>query len=74
MNQRTAGIAFFYATLDVQVVVMLAYKPFVLRILGQEEFGLYQLVQSVIAALGMLSLGFSGAYVPWLAIGKAWRR
>ena len=63
MNQRTAGIALFYATLGVQVVVMLAYKPFVLRILGQEEFGLYQLVQSVIAALGMLSLGFSGAYV-----------
>lgn len=63
MNQRTAGIALSYATLGVQVVVMLAYTPFVLRILGQEEFGLYQLVQSVIAALGMLSLGFSGAYV-----------
>jgi len=63
MNQRTAGIALSYATLGVQVVVMLAYTPFVLRILGQEEFGLYQLVQSVIASLGMLSLGFSGAYV-----------
>ena len=61
MNQRTAGIALSYATLGVQVVVMLAYTPFVLRILGQEEFGLYQLVQSVIASLGMLSLGFSGA-------------
>lgn len=63
MNQRTAGILLSYATLGVHVVVMLAYTPFVLRVLGQAEFGLYQLVQSVIAALGMLSLGFSGAYV-----------
>ena len=34
-----------------------------LRLLGQSEYGLYQLVYSVVSYLSLLSLGFSSSYM-----------
>ena len=34
-----------------------------LRLLGQSEYGLYNLVASVVSYLGLLSFGFSSAYI-----------
>jgi O-antigen/teichoic acid export membrane protein len=42
-----------------------------LRLLGQHEYGLYQLVLSVVSYLGLLSLGFSGAYMRFYSRYKA---
>ena len=47
----------------VRILTALIYTPIMLRLLGQSEYGLYQLVSSTVAYLSLLSLGFGSAYV-----------
>lgn len=63
INQRRAGVALTYLSLAVNSLSGLIYTPVMLRLLGQNEYGLYQLVSSVVSNLGMLNFGFSGAYI-----------
>ena len=63
VNQRTAGILLNYAGEAVKVLTTLIYTPLMLRLLGQSEYGLYQLVSSTVAYLSLLSLGFGSAYI-----------
>ena len=44
-------------------IIAIVYTPIMLRLLGQSEYGLYNLVSSVVSYLGLLSLGFGSAYV-----------
>ena len=63
INQRTAGILLNYVGEAVKVLTALIYTPVMLRLLGQSEYGLYQLVSSTVAYLSLLSLGFGSAYM-----------
>ncbi len=49
------------------MISSLVYTPVMLRLLGQSEYGLYQLVNSFVSYLGLLSFGFSGAYMRYYA-------
>ena len=71
VNQLRAGIVLSYATQAVQILSGLLYTPIMLRLLGQSEYGLYQLVQSVVSYLGLLNFGFSGAYIRYYARYRA---
>lgn len=62
-SQLKIGVILSYITMIVQNIIAIAYTPIMLRILGQSEYGLYQLVYSVVSYLGLLSFGFSSAYV-----------
>lgn len=46
-----------------QNIIGILYTPIMLRLLGKSEYGLYQLVYSVVSYLGLLSFGFGSAYV-----------
>lgn len=61
-NQRKAAIALTYATQIIKILSALLYTPLMIRILGQSEYGTYQLVNSVVAYLSLFSLGFGSAY------------
>lgn len=63
MNQLKAGAALNYVSILVNMVVGLIYTPYMLRMLGQSEYGLYSLAASVIAYLTVLDLGFGNAIV-----------
>lgn len=63
INQLKAGVILSYATQGVQIVTGILYTPVMLRLLGQSEYGLYQLVYSVVSYLSLLSLGFGASYV-----------
>lgn len=63
VNQRTAGILLNYAGEAVKVLTALIYTPLMLRLLGQSEYGLYQLVSATVSYLSLLSLGFGSAYL-----------
>lgn len=71
MNQKKAGVFLSYVTQFVQIISGVIYTPVMLRILGQGEYGLYQLVYSVVSYLSLLSLGFSGAYLRYYSRYKA---
>lgn len=71
VNQRKAGVIISYAGQLVHVLTALLYTPVMLRLLGQSEYGLYQLVYSVVSYLSLLSLGFSASYMRFYAREKA---
>ncbi len=62
-NKYKISILLSYLAQAIQIVSGLIYTPVMLRILGQSEYGLYQLVASIVGYLSLLSLGFSGAYM-----------
>lgn len=70
-NQRKAGVVLSYAGQAVQILTGLIYTPIMLRLLGQSEYGLYQLVYSVVSYLGLLSLGFNASYMRFYSREKA---
>ena len=43
MNQLKAGAALNYVAIVLNMVVGLIYTPYMLRMLGQSEYGLYSL-------------------------------
>nr|WP_122012509.1 oligosaccharide flippase family protein [Maliibacterium massiliense] len=63
INQKKAGILLSYLGIGIQSIVSILYTPFMIRLLGQSEYGTYNLVFSVVSYLGLLSFGFSSAYV-----------
>ena len=71
MNQKKAGVVLSYISEAIKILTALLYTPVMLRLLGQSEYGLYQLVSSVVSYLGLLSLGFTSAYVRYFSIAKA---
>lgn len=63
VNQRKAGAALSYISMGLGYLVSIIYTPIMLRLLGQSEYGLYNLVASVVAYLGVLNFGFGSAYM-----------
>jgi len=63
VNQRKAGVLLNYLGEAIRILTALIYTPIMLRLLGQSEYGLYQLVSSTVSYLSLLSLGFGSAYV-----------
>lgn len=71
MNQLKAGAFLSYVVLGLNTLVGLVYTPFMLRMLGKSEFGLYSLAASVIAYLTVLDLGFGNAIIRYTAKFRA---
>lgn len=67
MNQIKAGAVLNYVIIGLNTIVGLAYTPYMLRCLGQNEYGLYSLVASVIAYLTILDFGFGNAIIRYTA-------
>lgn len=62
-NQLKIAVIFSYSSKIIGYVIAIVFTPIMLRILGQSEYGLYNLVSSVVSYLGLLSFGFSSAYM-----------
>ena len=71
INQLKAGAVLNYVVLALNALVGLVYTPFMLRMLGQSENGLYSIAASVIAYLSMLDLGFGNAVIRYTAKFRA---
>ena len=71
ISQLKAGVVLNYVVIILNTVVGLLYTPYMLRMMGQSEYGLYSLVASVIAYLTVLDLGFGNAIVRYTAKFRA---
>lgn len=58
ITQKKGGILLSYIQMVSNVLVKFIYTPFLLRELGQNEYGLYSLVMSIVGYLAILDLGF----------------
>ena len=65
------GAALSYAIIAINMCVGVIYTPYMLRTLGQVEYGLYSLAASVIAYLTILDLGFGNAIIRYTSKFKA---
>ena len=71
VNQLKAGAALNYVVIILNIAVGLLYTPYMLRMMGQSEYGLYSLVASVIAYLTVLDLGLGNAVIRYTAKFRA---
>lgn len=62
-NQLTSGVVLSYVSQGTQIIVTLFYTPIMLLLLGQSEYGIYQLGYSIVSYLSLFTFGFSSAYV-----------
>lgn len=62
-SERRIAIVLSYANIIIKNLIVFLYTPFLLKYLGQSEYGIYQMTNSVIMSLSVLSMGFSGSYV-----------
>src|SRR5690554_2622479 len=63
INQLKAGAILTYISMGLGFLISIIYTPVMLRLLGQSEYGLYNLAASVVAYLGILNFGFGSTYI-----------
>lgn len=63
MNQRKAGTLLSYLHIILSNTVSIIYTPYMLRMMGQSEYGLFGTASSFISYLSILSFGIGGAYI-----------
>lgn len=66
-NQLKAGSILSYLQMAVNIVIGLLYTPVMIRILGKNEYGLYNTVSSAVSMLSILNLGFNSGYIRYYA-------
>ena len=59
VNQRRAGAILSYVALVVNAITTFIYTPLILSFLTTSEYGVYQLIGSIIAYLGVMDMGLS---------------
>lgn len=69
-KQRSLGVVLQYVQMALSILISLIYTPIMIRILGQNEYGIYNLASSIIAYLTLISLGFGSSYIRYYSIYK----
>lgn len=70
-NQLRAGVILNYFNLALGCLIPMFYTPVMLRILGQSEYGLLGLAQSVTGYLSLLSFGLGSTIIRYLSFCRA---
>lgn len=65
--QKRSGIFLSYLNIFLKNLSTFLYIPFLIRMLGQVDYGLYQMTTSFMTSLFVLHLGFSTAYIKFYA-------
>lgn len=71
INQIKLGAILSYVSLGLSNVLAIVYTPFMLRMMGQSEYGLYSLVLSLVAYLSLMDFGFAAALVRYITLYKS---
>lgn len=71
INELKAGTLLSYVNLAISCIIPLFYTPIMLDILGQEEYGLYSLSNSVISYLNLLNFGMGTAVIRYITKSRA---
>lgn len=71
INQLKVGVILAYINLAIGSIIPFFYTPVMLRILGQSEYGLFSLSNSVIGYLSLLNLGLGSTIIRYIAKFRA---
>ena len=70
-NQLKSGIVLSYINQALGMIIPFVYTPLMLSILGQSEYGLYSLSNSVVSYLSLLSFGFGATNIRYISKYRA---
>lgn len=70
-NELKLGAILSYVSLFLGTLIQILYTPIMLRMLGQAEYGLFTLANSVIGYLGVLEFGMGNAIIRYTAKYRA---
>ena len=62
-NERKIGILLSYANILLQAILGFIYVPLLLHYIGKSEYGLYQLMGSLIAYFSVMDFGLSATVI-----------
>lgn len=65
-NQLKTGVILSYITLIISNIVPIFYTPWMLNILGQHEYGVYSLSNSIVGYLSLLSFGLGSSMIKFI--------
>jgi O-antigen/teichoic acid export membrane protein len=71
MSQLKKGAILSYVSIFVTMSIAFIYTPFMIRLLGQSEYGLYALIGSVAGYLSILDLGLGNTIVRYNSLNRA---
>lgn len=66
MNRKT-GAMISYVLMFLEIIFALFFTPYIIRSLGDAEYGVYKLTESISSYLLLLDLGIGQAVVRWMA-------
>ena len=67
MNQLKIGSFLSYLQMALSIIIGIVFTPITIRLLGQNEYGLYNTVASTISMLLLLGLNFNSGYIRYYA-------
>lgn len=70
-NQLRIGVYLSYVNLGISSIIPFLYTPIMLDMLGQAEYGLYSLANSIVGYLSLLSFGFGSTIVRYISKYRA---
>lgn len=70
-NQIKAGVVISYISLIINCGISIFLTPFIVRSLGNEQYGIYRTVSSVIAYLTVCKFGLGNAVIRYIAAYRA---
>ena len=71
MNERKIGILLSYTNILLNAVLGFIYVPILLHYIGKSEYGLYQLMGSLIAYFSVMDFGLSATVIRFYTKYKA---
>lgn len=63
INQLKMSVVLTYLGVAFNILLSITYTPIMLKLLGQNEYGLYNTVSATISLLSLLNLGFGSSYI-----------
>lgn len=71
MGERRIGVILSYANIILSTLINFLYVPILLKYIGKSEYGLYQLLGSLIAYFSMMDFGINAAIIRFYTKFKA---
>ena len=68
---RKVGVIYSNILMLVEILSTVLFTPFLIRTLGQAEYGVYQLVTSITSYLVLLDLGVGNSVIRYMAKYRA---
>lgn len=66
MNERKIGVILSYISMGIATLIGLIITPFIIKMIGKEEYGVFNIVGAFVSYLSVISSSFAGTVVRYI--------